>query len=80
VAAALGDTSNAREEVLASNAIDRVRKLNAAIGIPARLRDAGVQEKDLPRIAEKAFQDASHLGNPRKVTEADLLAMAREAF
>jgi alcohol dehydrogenase class IV len=80
VAQAMGDTSNAREEVLASNAIDRVRRLNAAIGIPSRLRDAGVQEKDLPKIADKAFQDASHLSNPRKVTEADLLALAREAF
>ncbi|WP_044889608.1 iron-containing alcohol dehydrogenase [Myxococcus hansupus] len=80
VAVALGDTTNAREEVLASNAIDRVRKLNAAVGIPSRLRDVGVQEKDLPRIAEKAFQDASHLCNPRKVTEADLLAMARESY
>ncbi len=80
VAQAMGDTSNAREEVLASNAIERVRKLNAAVGIPSRLRDAGVQEKDLPKIADKAFLDASHLSNPRKVTEADLLAMAREAF
>ncbi len=80
VAVALGDTTNAREEVLASNAIERVRKLNAAVGIPSRLRDVGVQEQDLPRIAEKAFQDASHLCNPRKVTEADLLAMARESY
>ncbi|NOJ79098.1 iron-containing alcohol dehydrogenase [Myxococcus xanthus] len=80
VAVALGDTTQAREEVLAGNAIDRVRKLNAAVGIPSRLRDAGVQEKDLERIAEKAFQDASHLSNPRKVSQADLLALAREAY
>ncbi|QAT87362.1 alcohol dehydrogenase [Corallococcus coralloides] len=80
IATALGDTANAREEVLAANAIDRVRKLAAAVGIPARLRDAGVQEKDLEHIAQKAFQDASHQGNPRAVTEADLLAMAREAY
>ncbi len=80
VAAALGDSSWSRQEVLAGSAIDRVRKLNAAIGIPARLREAGVQEKDLPRIAAKAFEDASHLANPRKCSEEDLLAMAREAF
>ncbi|NPD23261.1 iron-containing alcohol dehydrogenase [Corallococcus sp. AB004] len=80
IATALGDTSNAREEVLAANAIDRVRKLAASVGIPTRLREAGVQEKDLEHIAQKAFQDASHQGNPRTVTEADLLAMAREAY
>ena len=80
VALAMGDTSNAREEVLAGNAIERVRKLNAAIGIPARLRNAGVQEKDLVRISEKAFVDASHRGNPRPCTQDDLLAMLRESF
>ena len=80
VALAMGDTSNAREEVLAGNAIERVRKLNAAIGIPSRLRDAGVQEKDLVRISEKAFVDASHRGNPRPCTQDDLLAMLRESF
>ncbi|MBJ6759218.1 iron-containing alcohol dehydrogenase [Myxococcaceae bacterium JPH2] len=80
VAVALGDTTQAREEVLAGNAVERVRQLNAAVGLPSRLRDAGVREADLPLIATKAFQDASHQGNPRKVTEADLLALAREAY
>lgn len=80
VAVAMGDNSLAREEVLAGNAIERVRKLNAEIGIPARLRDVGVKEEDLQRIAEKAFQDASHLGNPRKTNVDDLLAIVRTAY
>jgi alcohol dehydrogenase class IV len=80
IAVAMGESSQTREEMLAAKAIEHVRKLNASLKIPGRLRDAGVREADLPLIAEKAFQDASHLGNPRKCTEADLLAMAREAF
>jgi alcohol dehydrogenase class IV len=80
VAVVLGEFANMREDVLAGHAIERVRKLNAAIGIPARLRDVGVKEEDLPRIAAKAFEDASHLANPRKCTQEDLLMMAREAF
>ncbi|XXF76478.1 iron-containing alcohol dehydrogenase [Myxococcaceae bacterium GXIMD 01537] len=80
VAVAMGASPEAPEEALAGNAIDRVRKLNATVGIPARLRDVGVREGDLPRIAGKAFEDASHQANPRKCTEADLLAMVREAF
>ena len=80
VAVALGDNSLAREEVLASNAIDRIRGLLQRIGIPERLRDQGVREADLPTIARKAFQDASHQTNPRRCTEADLLALARAAF
>ncbi len=80
VAVAMGDNSLAREEVLAGNAIERVRKLNAQIGIPAKLREAGVKEADLPQIAKKAFEDASHQSNPRKCTEADLLELARAAY
>lgn len=80
VAITMGDNSLAREEVLASNAIERIRKLESQVGIPTRLRDAGVREADLPLIARKAFQDASHLTNPRKCTEEDLLALARSSF
>ncbi|MDQ3263939.1 MAG: iron-containing alcohol dehydrogenase [Myxococcota bacterium] len=80
VAIAMGEPSTQREEMLAARAIDRVRKLNEAIGIPARLREVGVKEADLERIAAKAFQDASHQANPRKCTEADLLAILKDAF
>lgn len=80
VAIAMGDSSMTREDVLAGNAIERVRKLNAQIGIPPRLRDVGVKEEDLQRIADKAFQDASHLGNPRKTTQDDLLSIAKAAY
>jgi alcohol dehydrogenase class IV len=58
----------------------RVRALAAGVGIPARLRDVGVREADLPRIAAKAFEDASHRTNPRPCTEADLLEIATAAF
>ncbi len=80
VAITMGDNSLAREEVLASNAIERIRKMESQVGIPTRLRDAGVREADLPLIARKAFQDASHLTNPRKCTEEDLLSLARSSF
>jgi 4-hydroxybutyrate dehydrogenase len=80
VAVAMGDNSLARQEVLAGNAIERVRKLNGKIGIPQGLREVGVKEIDLPKIAAKAFEDASHQTNPRKCSEEDLLALARAAF
>ena len=41
---------------------------------------AGISEQDLPRIAELAFRDASHQGNPRPTTEADLLDIVRAAL
>jgi alcohol dehydrogenase class IV len=60
--------------------VERVRALAREVGIPERLRDAGVKEDDLPRVARKAFEDASHRTNPRPCTEADLLALARRAY
>ncbi len=80
VARAMGEGSSASDETLATKAINRVRALNAALGLPARLRDAGVREEDLPKIAARAFEDASHGANPRPCTEADLLGIARAAF
>jgi alcohol dehydrogenase class IV len=80
VAIAMGDNALARPELLAESAVERVRRLNADIGIPARLRDAGVKEADLPRIAAKAFEDASHRTNPRPCSEGDLLGMLKAAL
>src|SRR5216683_3142644 len=79
-AIAMGDNPLARPELLAEKVVDDVRKLNAEIGIPPRLRDAGVQEADLPRIAARAFEDASHRTNPRPCSQEDLLAMLKAAY
>jgi alcohol dehydrogenase class IV len=79
VAIALGEAPDG-EDALAARAAERVRALTRALGLPQRLREAGVAEADLPRIAAKAFEDASHRTNPRPCTEADLLALARAAY
>lgn len=80
VAVAMGEPSGASDEVLAGLAIERVRTLVSDAGLPTRLSDAGVKEADLERIAALAFRDASHQGNPRPTTEADLLDIARAAL
>jgi 4-hydroxybutyrate dehydrogenase len=80
VAVAMGEAPGGSDEALASRAVERVRALAREVGIPARLRDAGVREADLPVLARKAFEDASHRTNPRPCSEADLLALARAAF
>jgi 4-hydroxybutyrate dehydrogenase len=79
VAVAMGEPPGA-PDVLAGRAIARTRALRAELGVPERLRDVGVKEEDLPRIAAKALEDASHGTNPRPCTEADLLAIARAAY
>jgi alcohol dehydrogenase class IV len=80
VALALGAAADEPDERLSALAVERVRALAGEVGVPARLRDVGVQENDLPRVAAKAFEDASHRTSPRPCSEADLLALARAAY
>lgn len=80
VAIAMGEDAREDEAALARAAVARVRALLEALALPPRLRDAGVREEDLPRIAGKAFEDASHRTNPRPCSAADLLELARAAY
>jgi len=55
--------------------------LAARLGLPARLRDAGVPQHALPRLAHEAMKQTRLLvNNPRPVTEADALAIYRAAW
>ncbi|HUL59431.1 MAG TPA: iron-containing alcohol dehydrogenase [Anaeromyxobacteraceae bacterium] len=81
VAVAMGEgAGDGGNSALAVRAVEGIRALVRDLGLPARLRDAAVREEDLPRIAAKAFEDASHRTSPRPCTEADLLALARAAW
>ena len=63
---------------LAATAVD---KLNADIGIPARLRDVGIREEQLPAMAEAAFGLKRILRvSPRSVTCEDLESVLRAAL
>jgi 4-hydroxybutyrate dehydrogenase len=62
------------------DAAERVRELNRRVGIAPRLRDWGVKEEILPKLADKAILDGCHQLNPRPCSREDLLALYREAF
>ena len=49
-------------------AIDAVRKLSLDVNIPQTLKKIGVQEEDLPALAEAAMADVCTGGNPRPCT------------
>jgi alcohol dehydrogenase class IV len=68
-------------ESAAERAIDLVIELRAAIGIPARLRDLGVAQSQLPEFAAKTFGIKRLLAtNARRASEEDLLGILREAY
>jgi len=64
-----------------ARAITAVERTRAAINIPQHLRELGVKREQLPGFAEKAFAIKRLMNtNPRRPTQADLLAILEEAF
>ena len=56
----------------ASTLADGLRTLRSRLGLPSGLRSEGVTEADIPKLADKAFEDACHRSNPKPVTRDDL--------
>ena len=61
-------------------AVDSVRRLVTTVGLPTRLRDAGVAEGLIPEMTEHAYIDLNWTTNPRPVTPADLEVMFRAVY
>jgi len=81
VAALFGVNTHGMADIdAADRAIEAVIGLNQRIGIPARLRDCGIPEEGLEKLADKAFEDSCHLTNPRPCTREDLLRLYRESW
>lgn len=57
-----------------------VKRLNKFAGIPDKLSVAGVKAEQIPAMIEQAFEDASHLLNPRSVTKDDLKKLYEKAL
>jgi 4-hydroxybutyrate dehydrogenase len=59
---------------------DAVRALRKRLGLPDGLRPEGVTEADVPKLSEKAFEDACHRSNPRPASRDDLAALYRASL
>jgi alcohol dehydrogenase class IV len=59
---------------------EALRQLRKATGLPSGLREAGVPEQALERLATLAMADGCHGGNPRPCTVQDMLALYRASF
>jgi alcohol dehydrogenase class IV len=57
-----------------------LRDLRAAVGLPGRLSELGVEASVLPKLADLAFKDACHTSNPRPCTRDDLFGLYERAF
>jgi alcohol dehydrogenase class IV len=63
------------------SAAEAVFKLTGQMALPQHLRQVGVKESDLPRLAELAFQNKTVRNNPRPITDiSQLEGILKEAW
>jgi alcohol dehydrogenase class IV len=81
-AQALGlDLPGLTPEKAAIQSAAKVRQIVQALELPSRLRDIGVDQDDLPKIAEKTMGDMSAATNPREIRDAEqVLELLQEAW
>jgi len=82
IALLLGEkVAGMNDEESSHRAISAVERLRADIGIPNRLRDLNVEEKQLRGFAEKSFSIKRVCRvNPRPVTVEDLEGILKAAL
>ena len=60
--------------------VDAVRDLAIKVGIPQTLEEIDIPFDALPKLAHQAINDVCTGGNPRNVTEEDILNLYKEAY
>lgn len=81
-ATAMGIRADGREQRQVSEAVlGKVSGLIDELNLPRRLRDVGVRQADIPRLAELALQSRAVQSNPRPVRDAgEIETLLREAW
>jgi alcohol dehydrogenase class IV len=81
VAGALGvATDQIDASTAAERAVEYVEELSRSLGIPAGLRELGVDPADFDRFAVDALRDAYIATNPRPVSEEDVHRICIDAY
>lgn len=83
VAKALGyHVEGKTDEQCAEYAINRIRELSELVGIPKKLTELNIEEKDVDfnTLAENALKDPCAPGNPFMPTKEETIAMYKKLF
>ena len=81
IGAALGAPQDGGLRRRAEAAVEAVAQLSRDVGLPARLRDVGVDEALIPEMAKYAYTvDLNWWTNPRSVSEAVMEQLYRAAY
>lgn len=75
---------NTPKEIRAKRTIEEVKKLiiklNKISGLPAKLKDAKVEKKDLAKVAQIAIDDGAMLVNLKSAEEKDIISILEKAY
>ena len=74
------DTTGMTPEEAAQAAVDAVRELSIRVGIPQHLSEIGITDADIPALAAQAITDVCTPGNPRDVTEAEIIELYKKVL
>ena len=74
------NTVGMTEEQAAQAAVDAVKALSIRVGIPQTLTELGIKESDIPALAAQAIADVCTPGNPRDVTEAEIVELYKKVL
>ncbi|WP_185375100.1 lactaldehyde reductase [Listeria aquatica] len=75
IAMSVPDAATLPLEEVREKAVEAVKSLGIAVGIPQNISELGVQEADLEAIASDALKDVCTGGNPREASLHDILAL-----
>ena len=81
IAQAMGvDTKGMTAQEVAQAAVDAVKALAIRVGIPQTLTELGIKEENIPALAAQAIADVCTPGNPRDVTEAEIVELYKKVL
>lgn len=81
IARSMGVNAGGRPEMdVIEDGIEAVAALVAECGLPTRLRDVGVQEDDIPDLAEATTVEGAIFTNPRSVSPEEAAEVLRAAW
>lgn len=62
-------------DMTATSLSNAIRAFRERVGLPNGLAAEGVKKEDIPKLADKAMEDACHRLNPRPVTREDMVKL-----
>ena len=74
------DTTGMSAQEAAQAAVDAVKALSIRVGVPQTLTALGIKEEDIPALAAQAIADVCTPGNPRDVTEAEIVELYKKVL